>query len=85
MERFGDYILLEKAASGGMADIYKAVKVGARGFFKLLAVKRIRPHICEDVTFQDMFVREAHVLSNLHGTTGGADEPRRGSGDRAGR
>lgn len=65
MERFGDYILLEKAASGGMADIYKAVKVGARGFFKLLAVKRIRPHICEDVTFQDMFVREAHVLSNL--------------------
>ncbi len=65
MERFGDFILLEKVASGGMADIYKAVKVGARGFYKLLAVKRIKIHICQDKAFQDMFVKEARVLSNL--------------------
>lgn len=65
MERFGEFILLEKVASGGMADIYKAVKVGARGFYKLLAVKRIKFHICQDKAFQDMFVKEAKVLSNL--------------------
>ncbi len=66
MEQFGEYFLLEKIASGGMADIYKAVKIGARGFRKYTAVKKILPHISEDKSIRDMFVKEAHVLSSIN-------------------
>lgn len=66
MEQFGQYFLLEKIASGGMADIYKAVKIGARGFRKYSAVKKILPHISEDKSIRDMFVKEAHVLSSIN-------------------
>ena len=65
MDRFGDYILLEKIASGGMADIFRAVKIGARGFRKYVAIKRILAPISEDKAAQDMFVKEAHVLSSI--------------------
>lgn len=65
MEHFADYILLEKISSGGMADIYKAARLGSSGFFKLLAIKRIKPHIARDKSFQQMFIKEAHVQSSL--------------------
>ncbi len=65
MDRLGDYILLEKIASGGMADIFRAVKIGARGFRKYVAIKRIRSPISEDRTAREMFVREAHILSTI--------------------
>ena len=65
MEHFGDYILLEKISSGGMADIFKAAKLGSSGFFKLLAIKRIKDHIARDAGFQKMFIREAHVQSSF--------------------
>lgn len=66
MDRFGDYTLLEKIASGGMADIFRAAKVGARGFRKYFAIKRILSHISEDKAIQDMFVKEAHILSTAN-------------------
>lgn len=28
MERFGQYVLLEKVATGGMAELFKAKKIG---------------------------------------------------------
>ena len=65
MEKFSDYILLEKIATGGMADIFRAVKVGARGFRKYFVIKRILPHISEDKTVRDMFVKEAHTLASI--------------------
>ena len=38
---FGRYVLLEKLAVGGMAEIYKAKTYGVDGFEKQLAIKRI--------------------------------------------
>ena len=48
-----------------MADIYKAARLGSSGFFKLLAIKRIKPHIAQDGGFQEMFIKEAHVQSTF--------------------
>lgn len=64
-ERFGKYILLEKLASGGMAEIYLAKSLGAQGINKFLAVKRILPQFCELPEFKEMFREEANVSVNL--------------------
>ncbi len=65
MHYFGDYILLRELKTGGMADIFQAVKVGTNNFFKLCAVKRIKLNISCDQSFQDMFIQEAKVQSSF--------------------
>ena len=61
----GKYQLLERIASGGMADVYRALATGPGGFRKLVAVKRIREHMSEDPEFVDMFVREATLAARM--------------------
>jgi len=59
--RFGKFVLLEKVAAGGMAEIFRAKTYGVSGFEKDLAVKRILPHLSEDEVFVDMLVDEAKI------------------------
>jgi serine/threonine protein kinase len=65
MERFGQYILLEKVATGGMAELFKAKKIGIEGFERVLAIKRILPHLSSDEEFIDMFIAEAKLVARL--------------------
>ncbi|MBA3071025.1 MAG: hypothetical protein FP829_02470 [Nitrospirae bacterium] len=65
MERFGQYILLEKIAYGGMAEIFKAKKIRIEGFEQVLAVKRILPHLSSDEEFVNMFIAEAKLAARL--------------------
>ena len=65
MEKFGQYVLLEKVASGGMAELFKAKKVGIEGFERVLAIKRILPHISSDEEFIEMFIAEAKLVAHL--------------------
>ncbi len=65
MEKFGQYILLEKVGSGGMAELFKAKKLGIEGFERVLAIKRILPHLSSDEEFIDMFVAEAKLVARL--------------------
>ncbi|HSA59528.1 MAG TPA: serine/threonine-protein kinase [bacterium] len=58
---FGRYVLLEKLAVGGMAEIYKAKTYGVDGFEKQLAIKRILPHCAADGEFIKMLVDEAKL------------------------
>ena len=58
---FGRYVLLEKLAVGGMAEIYKAKTYGVDGFEKQLAIKRILPHCAADGEFIRMLVDEAKL------------------------
>jgi serine/threonine protein kinase len=58
---FGRYVLLEKLAVGGMAEIYKAKTYGVDGFEKQLAIKRILPHCAADTEFIKMLVDEAKL------------------------
>jgi len=65
MESFGQYILLERVASGGMAELFKAKKIGIEGFERVLAIKRILPHMSSDEEFIDMFIAEAKLVARL--------------------
>ncbi len=63
---FGRYFLTQKIALGGMAEIFRAKSVGAEGFEKIVVVKRILPHFCEDESFVTMFQDEARVAAHLN-------------------
>ncbi len=62
----GEYILLEKISTGGMAEVYKAKKKGVEGFEKIVALKKILPHLAEDEEFIEMFIDEAKLASKLN-------------------
>jgi len=64
-ERFGNYILIEKLGTGGMAEIYKAKMEGVEGFQKLVAIKRILPQFSHNKDFTSMFIDEAKVAAQL--------------------
>ncbi len=65
-EYFGKYILLEKLATGGMAEVFLARKPGAGGIGKFLAIKRILPQFADSDEFIDMFKDEAKIAINLN-------------------
>jgi serine/threonine protein kinase len=62
---YGPYRLLEKIAVGGMAEVFKAKRTGVEGFEKVLAVKRILPHLSENKEFVEMFIDEAKMVAGL--------------------
>ena len=65
-EKFGKYVLLEKLAAGGMAEVYLAKSAGANGVAKFVAIKRILPQFSSNQEFIDMFHEEAKVSVNLN-------------------
>ncbi len=60
-QAFGKYFLVDKIATGGMAEIFKAKTYSHGGFENLLVIKRILPHIGENDDFIEMFIDEAKV------------------------
>jgi serine/threonine protein kinase len=62
---FGKYELLERIATGGMAEIYRAVSSSVGGFRKQVALKRILPHLSSDEEFVSLFVSEAKLAVEL--------------------
>jgi serine/threonine-protein kinase len=61
----GPYELLQRIATGGMAEVYLARRAGPHGFQKVVAVKRILPQLAQDTDFVAMFVDEARVCARL--------------------
>ena len=64
--KFGRYELLERISVGGMAEVFKGRVSGAAGFEKIVAIKRILPHLSDDQEFIGMFVDEAKLSANLN-------------------
>ncbi|TNF27547.1 MAG: serine/threonine protein kinase [Deltaproteobacteria bacterium] len=62
---FGRYQLVRRVSLGGTAEIYKAKAMGDRGFEKVVALKRLLPHVEEDPAFVRMFVNEARLVAQL--------------------
>lgn len=62
---YGPYELLERVAVGGMAEVFRAKRSGVEGFEKIVAVKRILPHLSDNQEFVDMFVAEAKMVAGL--------------------
>jgi eukaryotic-like serine/threonine-protein kinase len=65
IEQFGKYILLEKLATGGMAEVYLAKSSGADGVQKFVAIKRILPQYSDNDEFIEMFREEAKIAVNM--------------------
>src|SRR3954467_3147529 len=59
------YRVIEKLASGGMAEVFRAESAGLEGFKKLVAIKRVLPHLAEKKQFIGMFLDEARVGAHL--------------------
>jgi serine/threonine protein kinase len=64
-EAFGKYFLVDKIATGGMAEIFKAKSYSHAGFEKLLVIKRILQHHSENEDFVKMFIDEAKISVQL--------------------
>jgi eukaryotic-like serine/threonine-protein kinase len=65
MLTFGRYEALFKIAAGGMAEVYAARIRGEAGFEKLVAVKRMLPHLTDDAEFSSMFLDEGRLAANI--------------------
>ncbi len=65
VQTFGKYQILERIATGGMAEIYKARLEGIGGFQRTFAIKRILPHLSSNAEYVAMLVDEAKVAGLL--------------------
>src|SRR5258706_4969414 len=61
----GRYQILDRLAVGGMAELFKATLTGDHGFEKLVAIKKILPHLAVDKSFVEMFIDEARITAQL--------------------
>ena len=64
-EVFGKYHLLEKIATGGMAEVFRARAYGMEGFEKILVIKRVLDHLAKDQEFIQLFQYEALISVEL--------------------
>lgn len=64
-ERIGRYELRFELASGGMGSVYLARLGGVAGYEKLVALKRIHPHLAKDERCVEMFLDEAKIASRI--------------------
>ncbi len=61
----GRYQIIDRLAVGGMAELFKATLTGEHGFEKLVAIKKILPHLATDAKFVEMFIDEARLTAQL--------------------
>jgi serine/threonine protein kinase/Tfp pilus assembly protein PilF len=62
---FGDYLLVDRIAQGGMAELFLAKRRGVEGFEKIVAIKRILPELSWNREFVSMFINEAKIAARL--------------------
>lgn len=62
----GRYRVVRPLGKGGMAEVLEAVAVGAEGFERRVAIKRLLPGHEQDTGFTGMFLDEARIASRLH-------------------
>ncbi len=64
-QQFGEYHLLEKIATGGMAEVWRARAYGLAGFEKILVIKRVLDSLAKDDEFVRLFIDEAKIAVQL--------------------
>jgi eukaryotic-like serine/threonine-protein kinase len=63
--RYGRYVLIDRLGAGGMAEVFRAVVLGAEQFQSVVVVKRILPRLCANPAFTKMFIDEAKLCGLL--------------------
>ena len=64
-QEFGEYHLLEKIATGGMAEVWRARAYGMAGFEKILVIKKVLKALGRDEEFITLFIDEAKIAVQL--------------------
>jgi serine/threonine protein kinase len=59
------YRVIDRLASGGMAEVFIAESAGIEGFKKRVCIKRVLPHLSEKKRFIAMFLDEARLSAHL--------------------
>jgi len=62
--RLGNYVLGERLAAGGMAELFRARSLG-RHYENPIVLKRMLPHLAQNRSFVDMFIDEARISTRL--------------------
>ena len=66
-QAYGRYVLEDRIAMGGMAEIFRA-RTNTEGFQKQICIKRILPNFIHEAGFEAMFRDEAALAAlNRHG------------------
>lgn len=63
--RLSRYELHGKIAAGGMATVHLGSVVGAAGFSRTVAIKRLHPHMADEPEFVAMFLDEATLAARI--------------------
>ncbi len=63
--RIGRYALFEQFAVGGMATVHFGRLDGAGGFSRVVAIKRLLPHLVANREFTDMLLNEARLAARV--------------------
>jgi serine/threonine-protein kinase len=61
----GKYRLDQRLGGGGMAEVFIGSTLGAEGFSRRVAIKRVLPGYSDNPAFAQMFVSEAQISSRL--------------------
>jgi serine/threonine-protein kinase len=64
-ETVGRYALFEQFAIGGMATVHFGRLDGAGGFSRVVAIKRLLPHLVENHEFTEMLLKEARIAARV--------------------
>src|SRR3954462_6306810 len=64
-QTFGRYRIRGVLGEGGMGRLYVAEQTGIEGFAKIVALKRILPHLADSPQFRALFLDEARVAARL--------------------
>src|SRR3954467_9431825 len=61
----GKYRVDTRLGGGGMAEVFLGSMLGAEGFSRKVAIKRVLPGFSDNPQFSQMFVAEAQISSQL--------------------
>src|SRR5687767_9336882 len=64
-ERLGQYEIVERIGTGGMAETFVAIRRGPADFEQRVCLKRILPAFEDDPDFIRLFNREARIAATL--------------------
>ncbi len=64
-DKVGDYQIVAKLRSGGMATLFLGRREGVEGFSRHVAIKVVHEHLAEDEMFVRMFVDEALLSAKI--------------------
>jgi serine/threonine protein kinase len=65
LERRERYVVFDTIANGGMASVHLGVALGALGFSRLVAVKRLHPQFARNERFVKMLTEEARLAARV--------------------